>query len=71
MGSCIRRCLAENLLDWRSSVERLIRSIMVVVMLEPSQPAHNTDWTPPPEGVKALDPGGQNAKIEIVRDDYD
>ena len=49
-------CLVENLLDGCSSIERLIRLIVVVVMLEPSQPAHGADWTPPPKRVKAIDP---------------
>ena len=49
-------CLVENLLDGHSSIERLIRSIVVVVMLEPSQPAPCAGWTPPPERVKAADP---------------
>ena len=51
-----RHCLVENLLDGRSSIERLIRSIVIVVMLEPSQPAPCAGWTPPPERVKAVDP---------------
>lgn len=48
-------CLVENLLGGCSSIKRLIRSIVVVVMLEPSQSAPCTGWTPPPERVKAVD----------------
>ena len=50
-----RRYLVENLLGWRSSIECLIRSIVVIVVSEPSQPAHGTGWTPSPERVKAVD----------------
>ena len=49
-------CLVENLLGWRTSVERLIRSIVVIMVSEPSQPAPSAGWTPPPERVKAIDP---------------
>ena len=49
-------CLVEDLLDWRSSVERLVRSIVVVMMSEPSQPAPRAGWTSSPERVKAIDP---------------
>jgi hypothetical protein len=49
------RCLVENLLSWRSSIECLIRSIMVVVVSEPSQPAPCAGRTPSPERVKAVD----------------
>jgi hypothetical protein len=38
----IRRCLVESLLDGCSSIERLIRSIMVVEVLEPSQPLRDS-----------------------------
>jgi hypothetical protein len=49
-------CLVQHLLSRSSSVERLIRSIVVIVVSEPSQPAPSAGWTPPPERVKAIDP---------------
>ena len=49
-------CLVEHLFDRRSSIERLIRSIVVVMVSESSQPAPSAGWTPPPERVKAVDP---------------
>ena len=54
--SACPHCLVEDLLDGRSSIERLIRSIVIIVMLEPSQPAPCAGWTPPPNRVKAVDP---------------
>ena len=51
-----RHCLVEDLLNGCSSIERLIRPIVVVVMLEPSQPAPCAGWTPPPKRVKTIDP---------------
>ena len=51
-----RHCLVENLLGGRSSLERLMRSIVVVVVPEPSQPVPRAGWTPSPERVKAVDP---------------
>ena len=53
--SVLWHCLVENLLGGRSSIERLIRSIPVVVIPEPSQPAPSAGWTPPPKRVKAVD----------------
>jgi hypothetical protein len=51
-----RQCLVESLLNRRSSIERLIGSVVVVVVPEPSQPAPSAGWTPPPERLKAVDP---------------
>ena len=51
-----RYCLVETLLDGCSSIDRLIRSIVITVMVEPSQPAYGAGWTPPPKRVKAIDP---------------
>jgi len=45
----------QHLLSWRSTIECLIRSIVVVVVSKPFEPATCTGWTAPPKRVKAVD----------------
>jgi hypothetical protein len=51
-------CLVEHLLGGSASVKRLVRSVVIVVMSEPSQPAPSAGLTAPPERVKAVDSHG-------------
>ena len=55
-------CLIEHLLDRISSIQGLIRPIVIVVESEPSQPAASTGWITPPEGVKVVNPHGDSSK---------
>ena len=55
-------CPIEHLLDRISSIQGLIRPIVVVAASEPSQPAASAGWTAPPEGVKAVNPHGDSSE---------
>jgi len=55
-------CLVPNLLGWRSSVECLIGSFVVIVVSEPPEPALSAGPTAPPKRVKAVDSHGGGVK---------
>ena len=63
-----RHCLFEHLLGGRSAVKRLIRSIVVVVVSEPLEPAASALRTAPPERMKAVDSHRQRLKpfLDVV-----
>lgn len=48
-------CLVLDDLSWRSSVECLVRSFVVVVLSEASEPLFRAGLTAPSEGMKAVD----------------
>ena len=50
----LRNCLVQNLLNWRSAIECLIRLIVVVVVSEAPELLTGVGWTAPPEGVKVV-----------------
>jgi hypothetical protein len=49
-----------DLLSWHSYIKRLIRSFMIVVVLEASYPLFRAGLTAPPKRVKAVDSHGHS-----------
>lgn len=62
MKHIIGNCLVQHRLGGSSAIERLVQSIVVVVVPEPSQPAGSAGWTASPERVEAVDPHWNNLK---------
>ncbi len=54
-NSCRRHCLVLNLLGWRISIERLMRSVMAVVMHKLFKPLADARPTAHPRVMEAVD----------------